>query len=230
MDFRLKYIGKGFEFFPENEKREKLDYERLVYNIERREKKILSDLSKIEILKKELREWKKERTEGYKKMVKYHKSFSPTYSFNLNKNKKQVDYKSGNTSTTAGNRSWEGMVTFGKFSRYLYFGTIKEIAQKLDLLENKGEFYIHFKPDKDEENKNIIKEKLKQYLIPVLNEKITEFLIKGEPDFFSSEYKIKGVDILQSLYRKSPHYTPPREKIKVLGKRLYPMNVRNKNY
>jgi hypothetical protein len=55
-------------------------------------------------------------------------------------------------------------------------------------------------------------------------------LIKGEPDFFSNEYKIKGVDILQNLYRKSPHYTPPKEKIKVLGKRLYPMNVRNKNY
>jgi hypothetical protein len=81
MDFRLKYIGKEFEFFPENEKREKFDYERLVYNIERREKKILNDLSKIEILKKELREWKKERTEGYKKMVKYHKNFSPTYSY-----------------------------------------------------------------------------------------------------------------------------------------------------
>jgi hypothetical protein len=230
MDFRLKYIGKEFEFFPENEKREKFDYERLVYNIERREKKILSDLSKIETLKKELREWKKERTEGYKKMVKYHKSFSPTYSFNLNKNKKQVDYKSGKTSTTAGNRSWEGTVTFGKYSRYLYLGTIKEIAKKLDLLENRGEFYIHFKPDKDKESENIIKEKLKQYLIPVFNEKITNFLNKGEPDFFSSDYKLKGVDILQSLYRKSSHYTPPREKTKVLGKRLPSMNVRNKNY
>ena len=52
MDFRLKYIGKEFEFFPENEKQEKFDYYRLVYNIDRRDKKILSDLSKIETLKK----------------------------------------------------------------------------------------------------------------------------------------------------------------------------------
>ncbi len=230
MDFRLKYIGKEFEFFPENEKREKFDYERLVYNIERREKKILSDLSKIETLKKELREWKKERTEGYKKMVKYHKNFSPSYSFSLNKNSKQVEYKSGNTSKTAGNRSWEGLISFGKYKKYIYIGTIKQIAQKLDLIENKGEYYIDFKPDKDKDIENIIKEKLKHYLVPVINQKITEFLTKGEPDFFSSEYKIKGVDILQSLYRKSPHYTPPKEKIKVLGKRLPSMNVRNKNY
>lgn len=230
MDYRLKYIGKEFEFFPENEKREKLNYERLVVRIEKREKKILSDLAKIEILKRDLRDWKKERTDGYKKMVRYHKSFSPTYSFSLNKNSKQVEYKSGNTSKTAGNRSWEGVVTFGKYKKYLYLGTIKEIAQKLDLLENKGELYVDFKPDKDEENKNIIKEKLKQYLIPVFNEKITDFLIRGEPDFFSNEYKIKGVDILQSLYRKTPHYTPPKEKIKVKGGRLSSMNVRNKNY
>jgi hypothetical protein len=230
MDFRLKYIGKEFEFFPENEKREKLDYERLVYNIERREKKILSDLSKIEILKKELRDWKKKRTDGYKKMVKYHKSFSPTFSFSLNKNSKKVEYKSGNISKTAGNRSWEGIITFGKFKKYIYIGTIKQIAQKLDLLENKGEFYIHFKPDKDKEKENIIKDKLKHYLIPIYNEKITDFLIKGGPDFFSNEYKIKGVDILQSLYRKTPHYIPQREKVKIKGKSLYPMNVRNRKF
>ena len=225
MDFRLKYIGKEFEFFPENEKREKLDYERLVVKIEKREKKILSDLAKIEILKKDLKEWKKERTDGFKKMVKYHKTFSPTYSFYLNKNKKLVNYKSGNASTTAGNRSWEGKITFGKYSKYFYIGTIKQIAEKLDLLEDKGEFYIDFKPDKNKEKENIIKDKLKQYLVPVINEKITNFLIKGEPDFFSKEYKIKGVEILQSLYRKTPHYTPPKEKVKVKGRRLAPLRL-----
>jgi hypothetical protein len=35
---------------------------------------------------------------------------------------------------------------------------------------------------------------------------------------------------LHSLYRKSSHYSPPREKTKVLGGRLPSMNVRNKNY
>ncbi len=230
MDYRLKYIGKEFEFFPENEKREKFDYERLVVKIERREKKIQSDLSKIENLKRELRDWKKERTEGYKKMVKYHKNFSPSYSFSLNKNSKQVEYKSGNTSKTAGNRSWEGIISFGKFKKYIYIGTIKQVAQKLDLIENKGEYYIHFKPDKDKDIENVIKEKLKHYLVPVINEKITNFLIKGEPDFFSKEFKIKGVEILQSLYRKTSHYSPPREKIKVLGGTLPPLNVRNRKF
>jgi hypothetical protein len=230
MDYRLKYIGKEFEFFPEIEKREKLDYESLVVKIENREKKILSDLAKIEILKKDLREWKKERTEGYKKMVKYHKNFSPSYSFSLNKNSKQVEYKSGNTSKTAGNRSWEGIISFGKYKKYIYIGTIKQIAQKLDLIENKGEYYIDFKPDKDKDIENIIKEKLKHYLVPVINQKITDFLIKGEPDFFSKEFKIKGVEILQSLYRKTSHYTPAREKVKVMGKRLSPLNVRNRRF
>jgi hypothetical protein len=230
MDFRLKYIGKEIEFFPENEKKEKLDYERLVVKIERREKKILSDLKKIETLKKELREWKKERTDGYKKMVKYHKTFSPTYSFYLNKNSKLVEYKSGRLSETGGNKSWEGKISFGKYRKYFYIGTIKQIAQKLDLLEDKGDFYIDFKPDKNKEKENMIKEKLKQHLVPVINEKITDFLINGEPDFFSKEYKIKGVEILQSLYRKSQHYTPPKEKIKRKGGRLSPLNVKNRKF
>lgn len=230
MDYRLKYIGKEFEFFPEIEKREKLDYESLVVKIERREKKIQSDLAKIEILKKDLRKWKKERTEGYKKMVKYHKNFSPSYSFSLNKNSKQVEYKSGTTSKTAGNRSWEGIISFGKYKKYIYIGTIKQISQKLDLIENKGEFYINLKPDKDKDTENVIREKLKQYLVPLINEKITDFLIKGEPDFFSKEFKIKGVDMLQSFYRRTPHYTPAREKVKVMGGRLPPLNVRKRKF
>lgn len=230
MDFRLKYIGNDIEFFPEKEKREKLDYERLVVKIERREKKILSDLEKIDKLKKELREWKKERTDGFKKMVKYHKIFSPVYSFYLNKNSKLVEYKSGKFSETGGNRSWEGKITFGNYSKYFYIGTIKQIAQKLDLLEDNGEYYSDFKPDKNKEKENIIKEKLKQYLVPVINEKISNFLMYGEPDFFSKGYKINGVDILQTLYRKTPHYFTPKEKVKVKGKRLAPLDVRNRKF
>ena len=54
MDYRINKVGEGWEFLPDKEKKEKLDYERLFNNIVRREKKIDSELSKIKKLKEEL--------------------------------------------------------------------------------------------------------------------------------------------------------------------------------
>ena len=43
MDYRVKKVGDGWEFLPKKELDEKLGYERLLNNINRREKKIESD-------------------------------------------------------------------------------------------------------------------------------------------------------------------------------------------
>ena len=42
-DYRIKMIGEDFEFLPEEEKKFKLTYERLLNNIKRREKKMNYD-------------------------------------------------------------------------------------------------------------------------------------------------------------------------------------------
>lgn len=228
-DFRLKYIGDEWEFFPENEKREKMDYQRLVTKIERREKMISKILVELEKYKETLNEWKKLRTIGYKKMVKYHKVFSPSYSIWLNTTVKRSKYNID--SITARNSSWEGLIKYGTFEKYICYGSIKKIGEKLDLIENKGVYYSNLKPSKDVEHKKIILNKLKEYFIPYLNDRITQFVRKGTPDFFSKEYKLNGDKILQKIYTQTPHYSPPPPpKPKVRGGTLSPMNVRNKNY
>ena len=114
MDYRINKIGDGWKFLPEKERKEKLDYERLLNNITRREKKIQSDLIKIKKLKRELREMKKNRTIQYHQLLKYHKEFSPTFSTSLSKNKKYKDVDNIKGSfMTSENKSWTITVRIG---------------------------------------------------------------------------------------------------------------------
>ena len=47
MDYRIKKVGDEWEFLPKKERDEKREYERLLNNINKREKKIISDQEKI---------------------------------------------------------------------------------------------------------------------------------------------------------------------------------------
>ena len=106
MDYRIKKVGDGWDFLPQKERDEKKEYERLVTNIEKKEKKIQGMLVKLEEEKKQLRKLKVDRTKGYNQMVKYHKKFYPNFSITLDVGKKLVEYKSGNYSETSGNNQW----------------------------------------------------------------------------------------------------------------------------
>ena len=81
--WRINKIGDDFYFIPKKERDEKLEYERLLSNISKREKKVESELVKISKLKEGLRNMKKDRTKGFNKMVKYHKKFLPSFSIFL---------------------------------------------------------------------------------------------------------------------------------------------------
>ena len=83
--WRINKIGDDFYFIPKKERDEKLQYERLLSNISKREKKIESELIKIGKLKEDLREMKKNRTKGFNKMIKYHKKFLPSFSYSKKK-------------------------------------------------------------------------------------------------------------------------------------------------
>ena len=80
-DWKLKFIGDNWKFLPDKEWEEKRDYDKLLYNIRRKN-------GKIERLKKEisdekvlLRDLKKLRTKDFKRLVKHHKKFSPSFSY-----------------------------------------------------------------------------------------------------------------------------------------------------
>jgi len=236
MDYRIEKVGDEWEFLPQKERDEKRDYENLTIRINRKEKKIERMLVKLGEEKKLLRKMKGDRTKGYNKMVKYHKKFLPSFSIYLDDD-------------GYGNPQWGMWVSIGGKRRSVYLGTVESVSYHLDLLENfvphynKNNkfkdvvgYYEKLKPTNNENDKHkeIITSKIQFYVCEVLKNKMLNILKKdGNLDkFFDKSYKIKGVDILYDLYKKSPHYEPPQEeRERKKGGRLRPINVgKNKNW
>ena len=245
--WRINKIGDDFNFIPRKERDEKLEYERLLNKISKREKKIESDLKKIKQLKVELRKMKSDRTNGYNNVVKYHKKFLPTFSITLDIGNKYVEYKSGDYSETSGNNQWGMRVSIGGKRKYIYIGTVSDVSYYLDLLENNVPHYnknnryedgpmgyynsLNPKNYEGDEHKEIITSKIESYVGDVVKKKMIGTLKKdGNLDsFFDKSYKLKGTDMLYDLYKKSPHYTPPQKEIeKKKGGRLRQLNVGKK--
>jgi hypothetical protein len=233
--WRINKIGDDFYFIPKKEKDEKLEYERLLSNISKREKKIESELVKIVKLKEGLRKMKGDRTKGFNKMIKYYKKFLPTFSTFLG-------------GEDDGNPQWGMFVSIGGKRRYVYIGTVNEVSYHLDLLENNVPHYnknnryedgpmgyynsLSPKNYEGDEHKEIITSKIESYVGDVVKKKMIGTLKKdGNLDRFydTKNYKLKGIDILYDLYKKSPHYTPPQKEIeKKKGGRLRQLNVGKK--
>ena len=247
MDWRIKYVGsKDWRFLPEEEKKRKQEYEKLVVKIERREKKIERALEQIKKDKKELKEWKKERTKRYTDVVKYHKRFSPSYSFLLHEGEKVSLNPSGEIVETAGNNQWGMYVSVGRKRKYIYIGTIDKVGFHLDLIENntnnvpKGTkfsdleyrergYYERLKPLTNEKDREVILYKLGFYLREVITDKMLRSMNKygSLETFFTKQIKLNGCEMLYSIYKKTPHYQPQHEpKKKKKGGRLKPLNVR----
>jgi|TARA_B110001452_G_scaffold131808_1_gene109501 hypothetical protein len=232
--WRINKIGDDFYFIPKKERDEKLEYERLLSNISKREKKIESELVKIVKLKEGLRKMKGDRTKGFNKMIKYYKKFLPTFSTFLG-------------GEDDGNPQWGMWVSIGGKRKYIYIGTVNDVSYNLDLLENNVPhynknnryedgpigYYNSLKPKNYEgdEHKEIITSKIESYVGDVVKKKMIGTLKKdGNLDsFFDKSYKLKGTDMLYDLYKKSPHYTPPQKEIeKKKGGRLRQLNVGKK--
>ena len=238
--WRINKIGDDFYFIPKKERDEKLEYERLLNDISKREKKIESDLGKIKKLKKELRKMKSDRIKEFNKMIKYHKKFLPTFSIFLG-------------GEDDGSPQWGVWVRIGGKRRYVYIGTVNEVSYHLDLIENNVPhynknnryedgvvgFYGKLNPINQNEGDlmmskdfDIIKSKIESYVCDVIKKKMLGILKKdGNLDRFydTKKYKLKGTDILYDLYKKTPHYTPPqKEREKKKGGTLRQLNVGKK--
>ena len=249
--WRIKKIGDDFNFIPKKERDEKLEYERLLNDISKREKKIESDLGKIKKLKLDLREMKGDRIVQHRKMVKYHKKFLPTFS----------TFLGGEDDGSPQCGVWVRIC--GK-RKYLYIGTVSDVSYHLDLIENKVPHYNKNNTNKDggvgfygklnptnhsdsnekiedddevisynKEDKDLIliRTKIESYVCDVIKKKMLSILKKdGNLDrFFVKKYKLKGTDILFDLYKKTPHYTPPqKEREKKKGGTLRQLNVGKK--
>lgn len=231
--WRIKKIGDNWMFIPKKERDEKSDYERLLNNISKREKKIESDLDKIKKLKEELNEMKKKRTVGFNKMIKYHNKFLPNFSIFMDDD-------------LYGNQQWGMWVSIGGKRKYIYLGTVSKVSYHLDLLENniphynennsyqdKVGYYSTLNPRnyEDDKDKELIKSKIESYVCDVVQKNMLSIMNKdGNLDeFFDKKYKIKGTDILYELYKHTSHYTTPQmERERKKGGRLGPLSVGKK--
>ena len=209
MDKSLKKMGDGWIFVPEDERKKKLDYDKLLYRINQREKRLAKMADTILELKKELKEWKKFSTSEYKELVKFHKTFQPSFSISLSKAPK-LKQNSFGTFQTGGNKSWTIFVTVGKIKKAIYLGTIKSVNEQLDLIEGKSEYFEMF-PHKSIPHKNKIIGKLNELIIPLIKDELVEMLQKeGSVESFLNS-TIKGADYLDFLYKNSKYYKVKEE-------------------
>jgi hypothetical protein len=231
--WRIKKIGDNWMFIPKKERDEKSDYERLLNNISKREKKIESDLDKIKKLKEGLNEMKKKRTVEFNKMIKYHNKFLPNFSIFLDDD-------------LYGNQQWGMWVSIGGKRKNIYLGTVSRVSYHLDLLENNIPHYnennsyqdrvgyyssLNPKNYEDDKDKGIIKSKIESYVCDVVQKNMLGVLKKDGnlETFFDKKYKIKGTNILYDLYKYTSHYTPPQiERERKKGGRLGPLSVGKK--
>lgn len=201
MDKSLIKMGDGWIFVPADERQKKLNYDKLLYRINQREKRIAKLSDTISELKKELKEWKKFSTSEYKELVKFHKTFQPSFSVSLSKAPKMRQRSIGITQTS-GNKSWTIFVTVGKVKKAIYLGTVKAVNEQLDLIEGKKE-YFELLPHKSLPHKNKIISKINELVIPLIKNDLVEMLQKeGSVETFLSS-PIKGADYLDFLYKNS---------------------------
>jgi hypothetical protein len=209
MDFSLNKMGDGWIFVPIDERKKKLDYDKLIYRINQREKRLAKMADTISELKKELKEWKKFRTSEYKELIKFHKIFQPSFSVSLSKAPK-LSQSSIGSNQTGGNKSWTIFVTVGKVKKSIYLGTIKAVNEQLDLIEGKSEYFELF-PNKSIPHKNRIISKINELIIPLIKSELVEMLQKeGSVESFLNS-QIKGVDYLNFLYKNSKYYKVKEE-------------------
>lgn len=207
MDYRIKKVGDGWEFLPEKERKEKFDYERLLNNIKRREKRIENETEKLKKLKNELREWNKKRTVQHHQLIKYHKEFIPTFSTSLSKNQKFKDSDNIEGSfTTSGNKSWTISVRVQGIRKSIYLGTQQKVNEMLDLIEGRSDHWINLYPHKNSQHLEKITKKIEDLVYPLIKEEMLIVLNEnGSLDSFMNE-TIKGMKYLDNLYLNSGYY------------------------
>lgn len=192
-------MGDGWEFLPKEERESKFQFERIVYDISRREKMINRVEDDLKRYKLELREWKKTRTELHRKLLKYHKEFSPTFSISLSKKGKLKQTDVGNF-LTGGNKSWTITILISGERKPIYLGRNKDVCSFLDKIENKSEYW-ELKPEKIPRHEIKIKTLIEKYVIPEIRKEMIQSMENSGSiiEFWNGEQK--GNDYIQTILK-----------------------------
>ena len=209
--WRLNKIGEGWEFVPEDIIQKKFEFERLLNNIKKREKKIESDLNKIKTLKKELKEMKVKRTKGYNQMVKYHKKFTPSFTISFSKTKKFNRYLNSDSVKTRGNHSWTIIPNIGGKRKWIYLGSNTEVTMYLDLMDGKDDldYYYEMYPHERTPHLNKITQRINEIICPLIVSDMKKWLKKNETldGWFEQDFKKDYLmNKLKRRYKNSEFY------------------------
>ena len=211
--WRLNKIGEGWEFVPEDIIQKKFEFERLLNNIKKREKKIESDLNKIKTLKKELKKMKVKRTEGYNQMVKYHKKFTPSFTISFSKTKKFNRYYRTQFESvkTRGNHSWTIIPNIGGKRKWIYLGSNTEVTMYLDLMDGKDDldYYFEMYPHERTPHLNKITQRINEIICPLIVSDMKKWLKKNETleGWFEQDFKKDYLmNKLKRRYKNSEFY------------------------
>lgn len=207
--YRLSKVGKGWDYLPDKEKQEKREYERLYNNILRKEKKIVKMRERLREEQELLKDMKKERTERFNQLVKWHKSLVPTISIGFSRTrKKRISdkpsvYNQYNEMETSGNNSWSITLKLQGKVKSIYIGTTKNVLLKIKDLHGFEKYeeteWDMMNPQKINSQANRLKSLIKEMVEPVLMKEISEYWKKGEVDKFMSLKGLKGMDYLKEL-------------------------------
>ena len=199
MKYRLSKMGDGWEFLPKEEKESKFQFERIVYNISRREKMICRVEEDLKRYKLELREWKKTRTELHRKLLKYHKEFSPTFSISISKKGKLKPTDVGDF-LTGGNKSWTITILISGERKQIYLGRNKDVCRFLDKIENKSEYW-EYKPEKIPRHEIKIKNLIEKYIIPEIRKEMVQRIESSGSIIEFWEEEQKGSDYMDIVLK-----------------------------
>ena len=160
---------ESFNQLPKELRDMKLEYQRLYTKIERREKSLEKRYEKYKMDKTELREWKKERTEKFNKLINLHQTFVPIVSISYSKTHKkwmEVNY------------SWSITMKYGGKSFSIYIGTDKNVRIRLNELTNSKNYYQDGGGNKfktrTEKEKQRIQSEVKRFVQPNIVKKLRE--------------------------------------------------------
>lgn len=194
MKYRLSKMGDGWEFLPKEERESKFQFERIVYNISRREKMISRVEEDLKRYKLELREWKKTRTELHRKLLNYHKEYSPTFSISISKKGKLKPTDVGDF-LTGGNKSWTITILISGERKPIYLGRNKDVCGFLDKIENKSEYW-EYKPEKIPRHEIKIKNLIEKYIIPEIRKEMVQRIENSGSIIEFWEEEQKGSDYM----------------------------------
>jgi len=206
--YRLSKVGTGWEYLPEREQQEKREYESIYNRILRKEKKIIKmrkDLRDEQVI---LRDLKKQRTEKYNQLVKWHKSLIPTISIGFSKTRKKrvIEYPTklypNNDIETNGNNSWSITLKLQGKTKSIYIGTTKNVLLKIKELYGFEKWedtdWDKMNPQRVVSQSNRLKILLKSIVEPELMKLISEHWKRDDVNSFL-ETKYKGMDFLKKL-------------------------------